>query len=845
MKTFFSNTKGAVTIFVTLLLIPAILISGTAVDFARMHTSYSIVHNGNQLAANGVLAHYDALLQDIYGLYGVMESDEELGSMINEYISASVYGDGSNSSSQNFKLLDGSNLETSINEIPGQNLRNVAVLRKQIEEYSKFRVPAATLENIFSTVDAVTKTKVDSEIIKDKMEIDKELADIDDLYEKIYETIKELDKGGQAVVLAFGEINDALYKVQNVFVELYNTRNEWTKLKDYVDEDYSLKAADISENKYDVLLDTNIRNVVNGGYLMVNWENGSYDSDGHYKKGHWAPYSSVSFEGLANVIRRHKEVLEKYNDLHDKFIIQCEEVDNKKKALSHKVTNLKIELEKRECSDDFYEGMTKKSEETGKSLIEEYETLLEFRLTDMAQKLADLNKPFITELIIKLDNKGYEVRNSISFDLEDFNYFDKDERFNISNLYKFQQGINVDIETLRLLAQKTPVFMTAKIDYRQFQYVSNEHNELYENLKAMYSGSRDDAKSEKKDKEDKMEEELKKSNEQYKSLVDKYIPKGAKYYSNELKNNDNKFDDWGSNDKANKMLQDELNGSLMNGLKNAADSAIDKLLLMGYSTGMFSNLATKDPKASDNGEEQEVATTLSGVPMSREVNYFFQSEQEYLYTGNKNSAQANVSTVCGIILLVRFVSNYISTFAISKINAELTIISAAALVFAPVLREVLRLGYALAESVNDLNKLLDGERVPIFKTNISQWSFSMGKIVTVKDENEDKSLSMSYTDFMTILLLFVNGDLLAERVADLIELNLTTVKYGFGGNDNIEELIAPQELIKLSDAMSGFEITTDLQLRMLFLGMPFAQEGINGVVPPKFKEMSVSDSRGY
>ena len=65
MKKLIKDAKGAVTVFITLLLIPAILVSGTAVDLARLHTARSILQDANQLAANSVLTQYNALLYDI------------------------------------------------------------------------------------------------------------------------------------------------------------------------------------------------------------------------------------------------------------------------------------------------------------------------------------------------------------------------------------------------------------------------------------------------------------------------------------------------------------------------------------------------------------------------------------------------------------------------------------------------------------------------------------------------------------------------------------------------------------------------------------------------------------
>ncbi len=71
---FWKNTKGAVTVIVTLLLIPSILISGTAVDVARFYSAKSVVQDANTLGANAMLAQYDALLKYLYGLYGIEDT---------------------------------------------------------------------------------------------------------------------------------------------------------------------------------------------------------------------------------------------------------------------------------------------------------------------------------------------------------------------------------------------------------------------------------------------------------------------------------------------------------------------------------------------------------------------------------------------------------------------------------------------------------------------------------------------------------------------------------------------------------------------------------------------------
>ena len=49
MRDFWRNCKGAVTVMVSLLLIPAILVTGTGVDLARVYAARSTLQDANQL----------------------------------------------------------------------------------------------------------------------------------------------------------------------------------------------------------------------------------------------------------------------------------------------------------------------------------------------------------------------------------------------------------------------------------------------------------------------------------------------------------------------------------------------------------------------------------------------------------------------------------------------------------------------------------------------------------------------------------------------------------------------------------------------------------------------------
>lgn len=200
MRGMFRNTRGAVTVIVTLLLIPALLITGTSVDLARLYTVRSVLQDGNLLAANAALASYDALLQDLYGLYAVSIADPELGRMLDEYVRVTVFGSESediayeSSRQGEFKLVYGAPEGDSLVRVEGgAPLSDPDVLRRQIEEYAKYRAPALIVEDLLGKVEQFTKVKNDAQAISDKLEIDDGLKNLSDIYVEFYERVRYND----------------------------------------------------------------------------------------------------------------------------------------------------------------------------------------------------------------------------------------------------------------------------------------------------------------------------------------------------------------------------------------------------------------------------------------------------------------------------------------------------------------------------------------------------------------------------------------------------------------------------------------------------------------------------
>ena len=148
----------------------------------------------------------------------------------------------------------------------GQNLGNTEVLRRQIEEYSKFRAPVIVVQDILSIFDNFEKADKDSEIIEKKTQIDAGLEDITEQYKKIYECINKVNESGSVEKGFVAEVNGYFDKIEAAIDQLVDIRSDYTLACENDDPD---RAAD-AEKHYEGQLD-NIGVLIKGGYMKEGW----------------------------------------------------------------------------------------------------------------------------------------------------------------------------------------------------------------------------------------------------------------------------------------------------------------------------------------------------------------------------------------------------------------------------------------------------------------------------------------------------------------------------------------------------------------------------------------------
>jgi len=296
----------------------------------------------------------------------------------------------------------------------------------------------------------------------------------------------------------------------------------------------------------------------------------------------------------------------------------------------------------------------------------------------------------------------------------------------------------------------------------------------------------------------------------------------------------------------------------------------DYLLLLSYSTSVFSNYATLRPESNGKKWEEidgtDVPKSITGVPLGPGVNYFFQSEWEYLYNGSENTAK-NLSAVSRLIFIVRLICNYITVFSVKEVASVVSNIRTAFSwnpLLGFLLGELARAAFVAAESAIDVAILRAGYKVPLLKSvKAGEWICSPGSVskalanaisATAADNKDSDKKGLTYSNYMVFFFIAKaltapgEADELARRTANLIEWNVINYKSGiFCDEEKMNEALSNSNRFKLENMKTDFSLTTTVDMRMLFLSMIFAQNysDSKGLGMPQTMPVRVTDHRGY
>jgi len=259
-----SGQKGSVTIFLTMILVPMLLLMITLTDYAKVSVAKRQVSGAGDLALNAGLSYYDKTLQDMYGIFAVSKDVGALEDNLEKYFENILLGEGidttdpfiskivniitgsKNSEDAYMNLINLTSTEFELSGIEEANLSNATLLNNQIMDYMKYRGPMVLAGGLLDKIGMFKGVNKEMKAVQKKAEFEEELDKAGDkcatAYQKIKaynERIKEYNFNADRVQQFEQEIKE-LYKriITGIFLV---SQNDNTKPKESKksDKDYS------------------------------------------------------------------------------------------------------------------------------------------------------------------------------------------------------------------------------------------------------------------------------------------------------------------------------------------------------------------------------------------------------------------------------------------------------------------------------------------------------------------------------------------------------------------------------------------------------------------------------
>lgn len=150
---------------------------------------------------------------------------------------------------------------------------------------------------------------------------------------------------------------------------------------------------------------------------------------------------------------------------------------------------------------------------------------------------------------------------------------------------------------------------------------------------------------------------------------------------------------------------------------------------------------------------------------------------EYLLAGKETDVE-NLRSVAGRLCALREAANVIYLFSdeeksgMAESVASLICTALQVPELTPVLKTSIILGWAYAESVHDVKRLLAGKRIPLLKDEES-WYLGLENALSGDFEGEEKEdTGLSYEDYLRIFLMLSDLDSLTSRAMDMVEADI-------------------------------------------------------------------------
>lgn len=775
------GSRGIITVFVTLIMVPVVAITGIMVDVSRLKLYSSQAVMAADAYGEVILSEFDNLLKELYGLFSVTQNKEGLAAIdtLAKHMGYSFNPNGDKKGLSGFMPYQDADVVLTYEKVPGASLSDNNVLMTQIAAFMKYRVVQEALEagGILDTLGEFDSLDSDMDAMESRNEItdscSKALGQIDDYYQELKKLAAYPDY--------IEERQEAFEGYSKELTDIAKS-DEYAAYVEYLEDKTDIDAA---KEKYDRIAEGNAAN----DETMTAEEQELYEKYVDveaYKEDleeQLEDYETAAGDNSGDPIHfdNTKETIQNLEK-------HAKELEKTLKTLDEQVEKLQGQLES--CSEEVKEGIRTEIEDLKKitehtdDFMGTYE-LIETTHKDI-QNNAD-NQELMEEQVPKLDTVK---ENLLTGNVE--------------------PGDSYWAKTVPLL-------------WYDFQDDEGK-KEFYQKLKEICESENDSDEEGDKKAGDKKKKEAEEARKKAEKELEGDEETGARDITAELASQ------LGSNGASGNVpsLTDYFSGGLsFKKLAQAGSQVVDRILLAFYDFGMFSSRVSgvrpEGEEAPAGGDSEEYADySLTKVKMSKDVNYLYGAELEYLL-GGYNSSVSNLNHTRNIICGVRLAMNFASSYSVREVNETITTIADTAAkavaatgvgaAAAPLVRVAvsgaLRLAFATMETAADWSSLKARKSVVLFKRKFDELETVDALRGLLGEEfgkkygsgsSDKKSFSLTYENYLFVLIcLLVDDNTLLSRTSNLITLNVNQAQ---NSGDTLSTLS-----FKMADTVTAVEAT--------------------------------------
>lgn len=874
----FMKKEGAITVYICFITSIMLILTGVLVDGARARVAEAQVQSVAEAAANSLLAYYNNILKEWFGLMALSENnpsvlEEELMYYLNRNLMTELGAEKKKLSDaswdylkkflniedkyENVSFLDMYDYRIDyVKVVPLYNLAENEVLRAQIVEYMKYRAPEILGEEFLEKINVFRGYKKQAKVLSSKLEVDKKLYSISEELGKLSSQIKkvnsfepedikeELNYVGERIALKVGM--EKVYKeMKKKRMEAEEKLKEHRKTDEYKNEMQRLKqelsmATDETEKE-------SIRKQIED--LDEPFKSEIEEAEKEEKDAK-DEYNFFAKEADKEIDKMFNE-LKKFESHNDEAIKIANRIIEKNDDVKKQLESLKKELQG--DTSDFAEKMKQEIKKIESQISTE-------NITRLAEKFSN-NKTLIGELTQTLEKINLYSINDDSYDLSAF----KREDYFLMLDYIRKKIIKVEELYTNYISKYS------KVSYEEFpvEEVTETKEKVEDPRKAtkdLINSSDNPLKNIEAPEKHEDFEEIKKGLPSGDAKIDSreilaaflgedydFVVEAIGYDKNKAKLDDSLEESLSNASIINDMdFENDSNNSIIKGmglittliniLEEGLETIRDEIYVGEYALGIFNNyLSTKDLKSENGKTISQVDLRLRNRSDRKQYSYF-ENEIEYII-GGKDNEKANIRNVMTKILITRITLNSLHIFLDPAKMKEVVSTAKNLAAFAsppiavfliPLFTFLIVVGWAAAESVIDLKLLMKGESVPIFKTRYN-WILSvdggLSKIKEkifdsvievgkehVKDKLDEKidSLENSIKNYMESIKDSINTkvDNIVEKVFEPVEAALNSVDKTIKENYNYIAESIENELSNIGNEEMNFIVREIYRIAM-------------------------------